>query len=205
VPDARSDIFALGAICHEMLTGRAPFRGADELSLQGAILERQAPALDEVPVRLARTIAACLEKKPERRLQRIGLLLTQLRLHEIECRTLAASVRFAASGPDPVPIATGAESRNTRARVPLPAPEQSHGELDRGPAAVAAGTGYVNLIFGRWRCCPRCGSHDLCDSRPRDRFERGLVRAYISVLRCQRCFSRFVRAGVFRLEINEGL
>src|SRR6185437_8714950 len=47
--DARSDIFALGAICHEMFSGRAPFGGPDETSLKRAVLERPPAALEDAP------------------------------------------------------------------------------------------------------------------------------------------------------------
>jgi eukaryotic-like serine/threonine-protein kinase len=43
--DARSDIFAFGAIVHEMVTGKKAFEGKTQASLIGAILEREAPPM----------------------------------------------------------------------------------------------------------------------------------------------------------------
>ena len=71
--DARSDIFAFGAMLHEMLTGRKAFDGKTQASLIGAILERQPPAIsDLVPLAsplLDRVVRRCLAKDPDARWQ----------------------------------------------------------------------------------------------------------------------------------------
>src|ERR1700694_3964646 len=43
--DARTDIFAFGAVLYEMLTGRKAFEGKSQASLIAAILERQPPPI----------------------------------------------------------------------------------------------------------------------------------------------------------------
>ncbi|MGA9967083.1 MAG: protein kinase [Terriglobales bacterium] len=69
--DARSDIFAYGAVLYEMVTGRRAFEGKNQISVAGAILERDpAPvsaAKHGIPPGLARAIAICLAKDPEQR------------------------------------------------------------------------------------------------------------------------------------------
>ena len=70
----RSDLFAVGALFHEMLTGRKAFDGGSAAAVVGAILGTTPPPLssrshDAVPPRLDRVIAKCLEKDPERRWQ----------------------------------------------------------------------------------------------------------------------------------------
>jgi Tol biopolymer transport system component len=81
--DARSDIFAFGAILYEMATGRRAFDGKTKASLIASILDRQPPPISEVqpltPPALERTIRTALEKDPDDRWQTAHDLLLQLR------------------------------------------------------------------------------------------------------------------------------
>ncbi len=71
--DARSDIFALGAVLFEMATGRKAFEGKSQASLIGAILKENPPSVSSIapmtPPALDRAIATCLAKDPENRFQ----------------------------------------------------------------------------------------------------------------------------------------
>ncbi|MCP5116234.1 MAG: serine/threonine protein kinase [bacterium] len=71
--DARSDIFAFGAVLYEMLTGRKAFDGKTPASVIAAIMERDPPAVSSVqpmtPPALDRTVKRCLEKDPDCRWQ----------------------------------------------------------------------------------------------------------------------------------------
>ena len=69
--DARSDIFAFGAILYEMLSGRRAFHGDTAADTISAILTRDPPDLTEtnhrIPEALDRIVNRCLEKAPEAR------------------------------------------------------------------------------------------------------------------------------------------
>jgi serine/threonine protein kinase len=71
--DARSDIFALGAILYEMLSGNRAFRGDSAGETMAAILKEEPPDLsvtnDGISPGLERIVRHCLEKNPERRFQ----------------------------------------------------------------------------------------------------------------------------------------
>ena len=69
--DARSDIFSLGLVIYEMLTGTPPFARDTTPETMTAILKDEAPELDpaRVPAPLARIVARCMEKTRERRFQ----------------------------------------------------------------------------------------------------------------------------------------
>jgi Tol biopolymer transport system component len=69
--DARADIFAFGAMVHEMVTGRRAFPESSEAGLIGAILHSHPPALGAMkpgtPRALERLVAICLAKDPGQR------------------------------------------------------------------------------------------------------------------------------------------
>jgi len=70
--DHRADIFAFGAMLHEMLCGRRAFGGATGADAISAILEREPADLTQtgqVPGPLARIVSRCLEKDPAARFQ----------------------------------------------------------------------------------------------------------------------------------------
>jgi eukaryotic-like serine/threonine-protein kinase len=71
--DARSDIFALGAVLYEMVTGRRAFEGKTTAGTVAAILAAEPLPISATqpmsPPALERVVKACLEKDPDDRLQ----------------------------------------------------------------------------------------------------------------------------------------
>jgi len=81
-----SDLYSLGIIFYEMLTGRLPFSSDDPLELIHAHLAKEAPAVHEInpniPVALSNIIAKLMLKQPEKRYQSGSGLYADL----IRCR-----------------------------------------------------------------------------------------------------------------------
>jgi eukaryotic-like serine/threonine-protein kinase len=71
--DARTDIFAFGALLHEMLTGERPFRADSDAGLIAAILEHHPPSVRDLQPLASPTldhiVRKCLEKNPDHRWQ----------------------------------------------------------------------------------------------------------------------------------------
>ena len=71
--DARTDLFSLGILLYELLTGRRPFGGATPADVSSAILRDAPPPVratrTDLPADLERIVGRCLEKDPERRFQ----------------------------------------------------------------------------------------------------------------------------------------
>ena len=82
--DARSDIFALGCVLYEMLTGSRAFDGKSHASIMAAILERTPAPMDTrqagIPALLVSIVDRCLAKIADERWQSAADLASALRL-----------------------------------------------------------------------------------------------------------------------------
>src|SRR3989475_2263975 len=80
--DARSDIFAFGAVLYEMATGKRAFQGKSHLSTASSILEKDPDPISTIrplaPKALEHTVQTCLAKDPEERFQSAQDLKLQL-------------------------------------------------------------------------------------------------------------------------------
>jgi hypothetical protein len=67
--DARTDIFSLGAVLYELVSGRRPFPGGALVESGHAILHDDPAPLPNVPPLVSQVIRRCLAKDPEARIQ----------------------------------------------------------------------------------------------------------------------------------------
>jgi eukaryotic-like serine/threonine-protein kinase len=98
--DARSDVFALGAVIYEMATGTRAFEGKTQASLIASILKEEPrpirATVPAAPVPLDRLVKQCLQKDPEERIQSA---------HDVRLQ-LEAIAEGAASVTESTPVAT---------------------------------------------------------------------------------------------------
>jgi eukaryotic-like serine/threonine-protein kinase len=81
--DGRSDIFSLGAVLYETLTGKRAFEGKSQLSVASAILEKEPAPISTgkplIPPALDHAVKKCLAKSPEDRWQSASDLASELK------------------------------------------------------------------------------------------------------------------------------
>ncbi len=81
--DARTDIFAFGALIYEMATGKRAFEGKNQASVIGAILKDDPPPISTLqpmtPPALDRAVKKCLSKESEKRWQGASDLCDELK------------------------------------------------------------------------------------------------------------------------------
>ncbi len=122
--DERSDIWALGVILYELLTGHVPFEADTITQLTAMVLSDPPRAITslraDVPEELARAIACCLEKDPAKRFPSVARLAEALQsFAPLDSRELAvriarigSGVRTAASASGPFAGGSGGTSGN---------------------------------------------------------------------------------------------
>src|SRR5215468_281750 len=81
--DGRSDIFSLGAVLYEMVTGKKAFEGKSQLSVASAILEKEPEPISAIkpmtPAVLDHAVKKCLAKAPDERWQSASDLASELK------------------------------------------------------------------------------------------------------------------------------
>ncbi len=108
--DAPSDIFSLGCVMLEMLTGQRPFARKSNAETMAAILRDDPPSLEatDLPPELDRILFRCLEKAPEERFQSARDLAFDLR----SMLTSSSGTYRAVSGAMPAVRVTASEAKS---------------------------------------------------------------------------------------------
>ncbi|WP_437767209.1 serine/threonine-protein kinase [Sorangium sp. So ce764] len=141
--DARSDIWAMGVVLYELVTGRVPFPADTLTEIVGRVLQDQAPPPSQlrpgVPPELDAVVARCLQKRPEHRFQRIEDLMAALEAVPTAPGPAAGAVRQSAASQPGFAAHSGALASGHVSQPALALPTSAP------PAAAATGSSWGNV------------------------------------------------------------
>ena len=142
--DARTDIWAVGAVLYEMVAGRSPFVASSTSEILAGILERDPPPLARIepltPPELQRLVTKALRKDREQRYQTCRDLLLDLQALRDEVRAQARPETVATSSRSTAPPQTGTSSGDV-----------AHTRSRRRGVLVSAGSVFlVGLVLAAW-------------------------------------------------------
>lgn len=157
--DARSDIFSLGVVLYEMITGRQPFVGATTSDIIASILRSEPPPLaqysPDAPNEIEQIIVKALAKAQEERYQTVKDLTLDLKslAREMELRSLLSRGRR----PSP---------KSAKEDITRQMPQSGQGSEDQKSASVTAQLicpGCKSINPGVARFCLNCGGSLVTD------------------------------------------
>lgn len=165
----RTDLYALGCVLFEMITGRPPFEGQTPAAILHRHLKeppaRPTTLAPDCPPDLERLILELLEKDPERRPESADAVAERLR-NVSDSIVVTSAWREGGVGNQPVPGRETPENAITRAAVPREraAPQASDGPTSvvwsAVPAGAAAAVAVLLVVLLVWNLFASSGGSD---------------------------------------------
>jgi serine/threonine-protein kinase len=161
--DERTDIWAIGVILFELLTGRVPFNGQTVTELAIHVATEPTPGVNalrmDVPPALEAVVARCLEKGRERRYQNVSELASALvdfgsKQARVSLERIQGMLGVADTVAPPIDFGSSPTATNGTRSGGTVAPWQSTGgtgsqsKSKAGPLAIAAALGVAVLVGG---------------------------------------------------------
>ena len=147
--DARSDLWSLGVVLYETVTGKTPFPGATSVEKLAAVLYHE-PELENIPEEISAILKKALQKQPDERFQSAAEMMAELKRQKQE-------LDFEEQLKMHVSIAPSEAVLSERVSRMLGEHSQREIALARQPVkkfkwaqAILAGVAALALIIGGW-------------------------------------------------------
>jgi len=141
--DIRTDIWSLGVILYEMVSGRRPFQGDSAFEVMSAVFERQPPRLTDldstVPETLDWIVFKALQKEKETRYQTASELLADLKELKKKLESAAEQERSELQPPPPASLQAGSFRPSTSPPPDKPLTQR----VSAGPTATGSSAEYI--------------------------------------------------------------
>lgn len=152
-PTPAADVYSIGIVLYEMLTGELPFSGDNPQELAQAHVNRRVPhvidANPAVPENISKIVHRVMQKEPAARFRtanQLGRVLGSLRDHS-RAHTSATPARAGGQSRVPAPTLAGAKPAAPAAGTPAPGPQRAPGPAgraeSRAPKPQARGAGLL--------------------------------------------------------------
>ncbi|HEU5004294.1 MAG TPA: protein kinase [Actinomycetota bacterium] len=140
---AASDVYSLGCVAYELVTGQAPFHGDNPIAVATARLDNDAPSVravnPQVSPELDAVIRRALAQQPEDRFPTAGAMATSLRAAVGPPPSTGSAARGAISGV--VPVAVPGHGPAAAELPGMPPPDPSSAVTSVGVPVVTPGAG----------------------------------------------------------------